>query len=281
MSTRAWPIPPGDSTLHLIGDTHFGAIGDTRKAKLLADLGNVLVGRVTAHLQVGDVTNNGLASEDTEALAWLNQLPGPWHVAMGAHDIEGNIRTPAEWAAAYGLASQNHVVDLGFARLIVIGADSANNVMGAATLTWLDEQLDASTDPALIACHYPLYDTVGGDISDSYLSTENAYYAKPDAELRTILADYPQAKAWLAGHTHSRLSNPGFVKAETVGGHVIASVNASSPWYQGRDTSLKHTPLQSVFVTYLGDRIEVRFRDHGGGTWVGRGDGVRIATVML
>lgn len=247
---------------------------------MLEDMGNVLVGRVTAHVQVGDVVNNGLSSEDTTALAWLNALPGDWHVVLGAHDIEGNIRTPAAWAAAYGLASQNYVVDLGFGRLIVIGPETATNTLTQGVIDFLDASLDASDDPAFVACHYPLYDTVTGDVADNYSSTESAFHAKPDATIRAVLADYPQAKAWLAGHTHSRITAPGFVKEESIGGRTVACVNASSPWYQGRSTAAKHTPIESVFFTYLEDRVEIRYRNHGAGVWTGP-LGVKVTTVML
>lgn len=277
---REWPIPPNDSTIQLIGDTHFGGWPAARYTKMMDDMGHALVGRVTAHVQVGDVTNNGLEAEDDLAIAWLDQLPGPWHVVIGAHDVEGNIRTGAEWAAAYGLESQNYVQDFGFARMIVIGAPTDTNVMPQATLDFLDESLNASSDPAMIACHFPLYDTVTGDVGDNYSSLESAFHCKPDTDIRTILADYPQAKAWLAGHTHSRITAPGFVKDEDIGGRTLVSVNASSPWYQGRSTAAKHTPIESVFVTYLDDRIEVRYRNHGAGVWTGP-EGVRVTTVML
>ena len=50
MTTRAWPIPPKDRTIHLIGDTHIGQYGagpiaqeNTRRDKWSADLSNPLL----------------------------------------------------------------------------------------------------------------------------------------------------------------------------------------------------------------------------------------------
>jgi 3',5'-cyclic AMP phosphodiesterase CpdA len=42
------------------------------------------------HLQIGDVTDNGTATQDRHAKDWLGRLPGPnRYTILGNHDIWG------------------------------------------------------------------------------------------------------------------------------------------------------------------------------------------------
>ena len=109
----------------------------------------------------------GLPEQDAIARDWLARLPGRHRTVLGNHDIMRG-RSVAAWARAYGLDSQNFVVDLPFVRLIAIGRAGAgegrrSGLLSEETLDWLSRRLARSERGCWIACHWPLRDTVGGD----------------------------------------------------------------------------------------------------------------------
>jgi hypothetical protein len=254
-----------------------------RSSKLIDDILNGLHDSIPVHMAMGDITQNGTDTEDATALAWLDQLPGEWHPVLGAHDVWNNARTPADWAAAYGVASKNYVLELDFARLVVVGPDNASTTLTQATIDFLDASLGGTSADCLVVAHAPLFDTVKGNPATHYSTADPNWGTKPDATVRAVLADHPNAKAWIAGHTHSSLDTEGFVHTETLGGRPFVSVNCSSPYYQNRTgENMRHTPIQSVFLTVLDDALEVRFRDHGARTWgVGPTALDRVVSVAL
>lgn len=272
---RVWPAPSESHLIHFIGDTHFGGLSSVRADKVLADLANPLVPTPVAHVQVGDVVETGLASEDVTALAWLNQLDANWYAACGNHDVWRDGRTVAAWATAYGYSSKNYTVDLGFATLIVVGPDSMGYppqqtriTLSAATLAWLDATLLAATKHCLIVCHAPLKDTVVGDIANVWSSAEIDFYAHPDPDIRTILGNHQLAKMWISGHTHSPITTSGFTTTSVCGTRSVACVNASALHYTGR-TFEWNDDLYTLYMNYRGDVAEIRYRNHGAGAWLG------------
>lgn len=284
--------PPAAQTIHCMGDVHFGDIAGfrfypERRRIVTDDLASSLVPQVEHHVQFGDLTDTGATSEDAAGLAWLDSLGGTKHLVMGNHDAQpGYTRTKAQCAAAWGLPSLDYVHDLGFATLIAIAPD-AFNVGGflisfnSTTLAWLSDQIAAATSPVIIAAHPPLYNTVGvGGSADQFMSNTTNYSAQPDTDIRSMLASHDTPIAWVSGHTHTALKEPGIVKAEPVGGgRTVAAVNCSALAYTGL-TSDWTDELNSLFLTVYDDRFEVRFRNHGARQWVGYGpDRIQIATV--
>jgi 3',5'-cyclic AMP phosphodiesterase CpdA len=263
--------PEWARTVHCIGDLHAGAITDARLASVSADVSRL--GTPALHLQLGDATERGTAAEDELALRFLERLPGDWVCALGNHDVLGNSRTVSAWARAYGQESQNLSVDLGFARVIVIGPDrnepgAAAGLLSPATLEFLDGELERSPADCWIACHWPLFGTVMGDPRLHFTSTMGAFHAKPDERIRELLAGRPNARVWISGHTHSPIGAPGFVgRARLARGRSIATVNASALVGVGRARDPR-APLCSVYLTHQTDGIEVRCRDHLAGRWV-------------
>ena len=80
-----------------------------------------------------------------------------------------------------------------------------------------------------IACHWPLKDTVLGDAQPLYTSHMQSFYAKPDDRIRALLAKYPNARAWISGHTHSPIDAPGLLtRAKLPRGRKIVTVNCSA-----------------------------------------------------
>jgi 3',5'-cyclic AMP phosphodiesterase CpdA len=264
------PGPDWDRTVHCIGDLHAGAITERRMRLVSRDVETL--GRPALHLQIGDATESGTADEDELALEFLGRLPGPWATALGNHDILRNARTAAAWAQAYGRRSQNFTVDLGFARLIVVGPDRTDPGKRAGrlsrdTLEFLDRRLREADGDCWVACHWPLFSTVMGDPKLHFTSEMAAFHAKPDDRIREVLLRHRSAKVWVSGHTHSPLSAPGLIRRTRLGPRrSIVAINASALVGIGRRRNPR-APLCSLFLTHRPGRIEVRCRDHRAGGW--------------
>jgi 3',5'-cyclic AMP phosphodiesterase CpdA len=262
--------PDWHRTVHLVGDLHAGAITDVRMDAVMRDVERL--GTPALHLQLGDMTEAGTEAEDRLALGFLDALPGPWATALGNHDIIRNTRTAAAWARAYGQSGPNFSVDLDFARVILI-APARSRPGGAAgrlsrdTLDFLDDQLAQGPDECWVACHWPLFRTVMGDPRLHFTSAMEAFHAKPDPQIRAILARHRNARLWLSGHTHSPLSAPGLIKrVRLAGDHTLVAINASALVGIGKRRDPR-APLCSLYLTKRRDRIEVRCRDHRAGSW--------------
>jgi 3',5'-cyclic AMP phosphodiesterase CpdA len=237
------------------------------------------------HLQIGDATEHGTPAEDKIAKEWLARLPGPHRTILGNHDILQNRRTPHQWARAFGRPSKNFTTDVSFVRILALGPDRSfpgekAGLLSPATLSWLERQLRSTERDCWIACHWPLAGTVLGNRKKLFTSDMSAFHAKPDAELRALLARHRNAKAWLSGHTHSPLSAPGLVtRARLARGKTILAVNLSALVAVGR-TRDPADPLRSVYLTHRPGLIEVRFRDHRRRKWI-RVGGKQVVRVRV
>lgn len=289
--TRAWPVPTSPNTLLFVGDIHWGGINVARAARVSQDMAALNNPTVAAIVAIGDSTHNGTSEEDAATAAFLATFGDEdVYTACGNHDIWGNARTPAQWAAAWGVPSKNYTVDLGFAMLIFVGPDQLTGdnttiILTQATLDWLDAQLAAAgSKRCIVVCHAPLYGTVLGD-STSYTSMDGPFHVQAptaggqSAAIYAVLAAHTNAVAWISGHTHSPPTSPRLVCGVDLGEHTLAAINCSALYYVGKSAELTD-PLYSQWVTLLDDRIEVRYRNHAAAQWVSpnsRG----VATVML
>ena len=258
-------------TVHGVGDLHAGAISAARLAAVLDDVRALPLPAL--HLQIGDATEAGAAAQDRIALDWLGRLPAPHRTILGNHDILQNRRTAGAWARAYGRRSKNFVVDLRFARIVAVGPDrnhegARSGTLSPRTLRWLERELGRERRECWIACHWPLRATVLGDRQRLYTSAMASFHAKPDAEIRALLARHPHARLWLSGHTHSPLSAPGLVtRARLGGGRTVLAVNLSALVSVGKRRD-RRDPLRSVYLTQRPGGVEVRFRDHRTRAWL-------------
>ena len=263
-------MPAWERTVHCLGDLHVGAIAPWRLDAVRRDVEQLP--SPALHLQIGDATDGGTRSQDDEALRFLEALPAPWVTALGNHDILRNQRTVAAWARVYGQESQNFGVDLGFARVIVIGPHRTDpgkraGRLSERTLAFLDRELEEGPDDCWIACHYPLFRTVMGDPRRHFTSAMAAFHAKPDDRIRELLAHHRNARVWLSGHTHSPLSAPGFIKrARLARGRSILAISTSAVFGLGRRPSPR-APLCSLYLTHRPGRVEIRARDHRACAW--------------
>ena len=92
-------------------------------------------------------------------------------------------------------------------------------------------------------------------------------HAKPDERIRELLAEHPNAKLWLSGHTHSPLGVRGLITRAKLGRRrSILAINSSALVGVGK-TRDPSDPLCSLYLTHRPGRIEVRCRDHRAGEW--------------
>lgn len=106
-----------------------------------------------------------------------------------------------------------------------------------------------------------------GDPRTTYTSTMLHFHAKPDMEIRALLARNLNAKAWISGHTHSPLEAPGLItRAKLPHNRTIVSINLSAIVGVGKVRD-QHDPICSLYLTHLPGSIEIRFRDHGRRAW--------------
>jgi calcineurin-like phosphoesterase family protein len=205
-------MPDWSRTVHRLGDLHAGAIPRARVQKMLDDVHRLPTPPL--HLQIGDATEHGRGAEDQMARRWLGRLPGRHETILGNHDIMDNKRTTTQWAKAYGYRSKNFTIHLPFLRIIAVAPDrdyapERAGKLSKATLAFLERELRSNSDfDCWVACHWPLYRTVLGISKKLYTSAMLKFHAKPDREIRRLLARHPNAKAWLSGHTHSPLRAP-------------------------------------------------------------------------
>ena len=257
-------------TVHCLGDLHAGAITRARVEAVSRDV--ELLGPPALHLQVGDATEGGRTHEDVLAREFLDELPAQWVTALGNHDILHNDRSVADWGRAYGQRSQNFTVELDFVRLVVIGPDRSEpgrraGRLSRATLSFLERELAGTDKDCWVVCHWPLLRTVMGDPRLHFTSAMEAFHAKPDPDIRELLARHRNAKLWLSGHTHSPLSAPGLIKHTRLAPkRSIVAINASALVGIGKRRDAR-APLCSLYLTHRPGCVEVRCRDHRAGAW--------------
>lgn len=269
---RDHPPPPEERTIHFVGDAHFGGMNARRKGVLLSDVERLDGLRRIPRVQVGDLTNDGFAAQDTEAVAFMNSLGPGWRAVAGNHDVWNNARTPAAAASAWGMPGVNWTLDVGFCVVVGIGPTllGANNADMTLDAAYLDARLaEHAGRTCVVVGHPPLKNTVGIGSTTEWTSADQGFFVQNDAAVRDVLALRPNAKAWVSGHTHSTLAAPDLVKRESVkaGAHHLAAVNCSSPFYTTKNNILWTDVPSTCYVTVLDGSIEVRYRDHGAHRW--------------
>lgn len=260
--------PRASVTLQLIGDIHTGSISSSRLDAITNDQPIVPF----AHVQSGDQTETAHVAQDAIAITFLDGLPSTWYAVCGNHDIYNDLRTPAEWAADYGMDGKNYVVDLGFAVLIALGPDDYSSVreLASATISYLDTQLGAAGKDCIITAHYPPYNSaLSPDVALYYQTLDSDWFVDDWLQIFDVLASNDNAIAWVCGHTHSPIFAENFVKKVQVGTHYMTFINCSSPHYTDRISLEANSPeIPTNYLSVFGNRLEVRVRDHAKTEWV-------------
>lgn len=294
---RTWPIPTPNRTIHVIGDIHAGVIAQARMDKVVADLSSGFVPTPVVRIQIGDlVESGGNPSHGTAARAFMDGIEdgADWYTMAGNHDLYVSGSTPnqtsrsfATWFSEYAPhsgATQNYVIDLTFCALLVVNPDNLPAAwppcnLSSTTLDWLDAQLAAhAARICLVFSHCPLANTVldGG----GWNSTVDYFQQHVDADIRAVLSAHGNAKAWVSGHTHSPLDARNVVMTETIGGRSFGHINVSAIRGLGSGQTI-WDPIITPYLTVFDDRIEVRWRNHGNGAWVGPVATGRTASVLF
>jgi hypothetical protein len=308
--SRIWRFPDlrNGFTLHHITDTHFGAANhgqfvlDWQEATA-QDMEWLRVSLNAGHVHTGDMihsydgASNSSASRNAELgwyKSWRDKITAdglPYAEAFGNHDLIGpgidGARTPvtsAQFAASLGLDAPNNAVDMGAFKVLTVApdvwADNTDFVLSAGTLDWLDTELQAAGKPCWIAAHVPWNEQMGTSSGGS-TSVEPG-----NPGLVDLIDSNPNAIGWLSGHRHANIrTNASHASAFTVGSRRIFGVNGPAAG-GGRNSAVSFEQHrwkggnESMFVTYLGDAIDVRWRDHNRRSWINPpGETVRHITL--
>ncbi|OWA33527.1 hypothetical protein B9G55_22530 [Saccharibacillus sp. O16] len=170
------------------------------------------------------------------------------------------------FAQGTGEAAPYHDHWLGGYHFIFLGSESPHPKdcdLSPGQLDWLRERLseEASPDkPIFIFLHQPLKNTVAGSLEE-----QGWYGVNQDAELKQVLAAYPQAILF-SGHTHWQLEAKRMVYDGQ--GVLPAMFNASSVAYLWTDNDEHLTGSEGLQVEIYTDRVVVRGRDFVRGAWI-------------
>jgi hypothetical protein len=300
MTARNWPLPPSTAfanpdgsactTIHLVSDSHFGyrpwvlsgGIGD----HMLRDIQQGLIPPVHALVHTGDIIDDvsefggvsPLSAQDNYAIGWLNQanLGAPSLWAPGNHDLwDRPNRLRSEWEAVYGRPG-NSYIDVNGYRIVGFCPNyhsSPDDVWQVDDATWsyLDSACGGTSNPVVLADHYPPYE----------LGTSESI--QPSASLDSLVSGHPNIVGMVTGHMHYDIATQNAITFTTIGGRSLPIISAPSAVFSqyiaSRDQSAR-VPTISLYVSFYPSRWEVRYRMHGRHGWGGP-NGLRVTSMDL
>jgi hypothetical protein len=283
-----WPMPPEPArSIICFGDAHFypsvpaGSQPNIpeRPEKVLQAVKHAgsKLPQFAGALQIGDLTEDGEATQIANAQAWraamAAELGVPLDLIIGNHDRHQQP-TGAQWAATYGYLGTEWVRDLGFALLIGI-----DYLVTTTVANWLDAQLAAATKPCIVAVHFPPGGSIDAGVGrHSGLDASGVYQmaAADWTRLKAVLNARAIAKVLVTGHVHAWYDAGGFTQALDLGSRKIAFTNTSALTYVGASVGggtgfdLFSDPLIGYVVSLPSadpDKVEVRLFDFGNELW--------------
>lgn len=280
--SRPWTVPElGATTLHHVSDTHFGyrPWSYAEGGHMLADLEAGLIPPVDAFVHTGDITDHSLQDEDAYSLGWLagaaKGAPGIW--APGNHDLYNTRSSSAEWQADYGRPA-NTYLDVGGYRLVAFAPDTwaehTDWTISAATWSWLDSAIGATSDPVILLNHYPPWE----------LGLTQGVTVQPHASLAGLVDAHSNIEGMLVGHMHWRIEDARSCSFVVMGGRQVPVLMGVSQAFTdsdlSRDQSAQYPSISTYVSLYPGEMWEVRYRLHGPRAWGGPG-GYRMTTLNL
>lgn len=271
------PVVPGSFLCSVEIHSGRGANSTAHAATLRRDLLNLSMPLLVC---MGDLTENGLGSEDATALAVINGLPATAiRTLVGNHDDE-SLRGGAAAQAAWGLNALNWTFDLGTALLIGVSPDAhpvpggngsdPTITLSAATLAYIgDRAAEVAPKDVIVACHAPLPGPLAA----------GEWAIKPEADVLALLDAHSNITCWLSGHVHQGFDDPNIARLKNVGSRSVVNANASAIAYvnPGDDAS---DPVRSLLVTPRPKGVDLRIRDHTLRVYVPWPDGAMTKTLI-
>lgn len=184
--------------------------------------------------------------------------------AKGSKSVRGDAENRGEklrrFRDAFGLPSLYYSRTVGDYTLIFLSADSPGHLaeISPTQTAWLRQELERNRQrPTIIFFHAPLDGTL-----DSYNSSVNTpnFVAQPEATIRDLLADHPQAFMWVSGHTHTPPTRESFASAINLYDGRVMNIHCTDM----KDRSIVWT--NSLFL--YPDRVVVKTFDHAEGVWM-------------
>lgn len=281
MKRGFWPYPDlrNTVTVHHITDSHIGyrdALTADWHDNIAQDSERLKIAGHVGHIHTGDFVETWSGNtNDARFKAFRDTIKGdglPWADVPGNHDLGDyaavTSRTPDAWAAAVGGRAKARSVTL-MGGIAVIGLPNpwtyttqfVNNPVTADDLTWLDQQLTALGGTMAWVCfHEPPAGTVP--------SSEGI---EPLASIDAVLGAHSNVIGILSGHWHRQVENPDQVQVQDRGGKRIYVVTGPSALGirgdYGWPEQAANAAATSLWVSYGGDFIDVRWRHHLGRRW--------------
>lgn len=268
----------------VFGDLHYRAhdqwhnIHSRRLAPMFKDVRMLWLeeGAPSFCVSPGDIIDTGVPENYRLARKDLAAQLGniPFYPGIGNHEYhpeqkEDAVHTAEEFCAAWDrpvryswVANEVACLMLDMPNPFRPGERRENPhvIFSQETLDFLHSTLTAYADlPAVIFAHCPLSNTVldrdpeqnlDDDSLDPFFFVENSH------AVRAILAQHPNAKLYISGHTHSGWGSPQLVFTESLGQHAITHINVMSPWYTGRHRGIRRSADRTT-LEYRADEPDV------------------------
>lgn len=292
--TRPWKFPEltRGSTINVMADSQQGFrsdFTDNWADRVAEDLQRLKADSV-GHAHAGDCVE-GLAGrfEDEKYIKFKSDIMKdgkPFLACAGNHDLGCETaplnRSADDWAKNVdGRPQHDAFMRMGDIAVIALAPPfwkydfSIPNFadpppLNDATLTYLDETLRqlGSTPTWIMTHHLPPGQAPGSVVGDPQ-------YVRPWDRVMEVVADNPNAIGWLSGHWHiSPESTQIGLRALNMGGRKIFGINAPSVTGLNAQSYAKHRyqdNARSMFVTYQGDHVDVRWRNHTDPGWLAPG----------
>lgn len=242
-----------------------------------------------AHIHTGDCIEwNAPEPEDEKYIAFRNgvlETGKPYLDTPGNHDLSTyNVSAPRrfrsanEWAsevpkrqvANQELVIRDEVVVLGISPDYWKWDDSTGAYADPDDLTevhleWLDERLSEHSGKRVWFASHALPST---QLSDT--PRFDGTLKKWD-DIEELISAHQNVTGWFSGHWHIDAADPRSIRSIPVGGRRIFGVNAPSSAGLFPGTTASQHQWQryagSLYVTDLGEAIEVRWRNHLSASW--------------
>lgn len=225
----------------------------------------------------GDVTDRGYAEEydQFKQIVGKHAKPGRLLVTTGNHTFYDQKASDAEalrrFCEAFGQNTPYSSHLLEGVHFVMLADEQWNSApynrewawLSPEQLHWFEQVLAEHRDAFTVVClHQPVQETVlwshGGN---DFGGTGQA------EELRAILAQNPQVRLWLSGHTHQRLDQNG--QRVQQGQTTFVSLGSTFYFFDGPNGLNKDFGAsQSRVMEIWPDKVVIKARDHVAKAWM-------------